>query len=94
MESRREILERELIHFASAGGLVLYAYRLLRWILPAWWFSPDQLAYLAALVVFVGSALREPGDIYHGQSLTKAIWDHTAWAAGSVLAAVAIASLT
>jgi hypothetical protein len=92
-ETPRSIAERELIHFTAAGGLVLYVYRLLCWILPADWVPGAAIPYLAALIVFVLSTLREPADIHRGQSVAKAVWDHVGWAAGCALSAATIWSI-
>jgi hypothetical protein len=87
------ILERAIIHFAAACFATLAVYNLYRYWLRRnrrveLWLSPDKyhLLVVSALTVFALATLREPVDVYFGQTVTKAITDFISWLAGGGVA--------
>ena len=85
------IIDRGLIHFTASTTLVLMLAVLLRiWYrrtrstcLPR---TMHQTQLTASLLLFAFSTLREPYDVYMGQSLIKAICDFISWALGILFA--------
>lgn len=89
------ILDRFLIHFFSAPGLILgltfglgVLERRARWS----WLPHSLLAtsIWAAGIIFACSALREAYDVSQGGTLTKSIFDYISWAGGCGLTPWAI----
>lgn len=88
------ILERAGIHYASSAMLVLLVFFALRhwqkrnWKVRLWVpYESRHLLVFSALLVFALSALREPYDVWAGQSLLKAFADFFSWFAGCATSA-------
>jgi hypothetical protein len=82
-----EILWRGLLHFICSCGIVLivllflsFIHRRTNWIfLPE---IPEQQLFIAALIVFAVSTMREAYDVSNGQPLIKAFTDYASWLLG------------
>lgn len=81
------IIDRFRIHFASATSLVLafsIGIRFARKKTRSKWLPATmyQTLIYAGLVLFSWTTLREPFDVYHGQTVTKAVFDFISWLSG------------
>ena len=83
------IVDRFVIHFAASLFLLLaFFFAIGYWIRRnakvALWVSPEEnhLLLFCGLLVFALLPLREPFDIYLGQSPVKAVTDQLSWLLG------------
>jgi len=89
------ILDRFVIHFFCAIGLVHFMYYLVAWVVRKRkqshnWLpmtKPAQLVLAALLVVFF-AFLREPFDVSNAQWVGKAYIDLSSWIFGSVVGVI------
>lgn len=85
------ILERAIIHFFSAYGLVSGTFFFLQWLRKKpqvrAWLPQSYLALfvISGLVVCLFAFVREPFDIHSGQWWGKAYFDYASWVLGSVM---------
>ena len=89
MDSFGHIAERFLIHFTASLFLLLaFFFAIGYWIRRnakvAAWISPEEnhLLLFCALLVFSLLPLREPWDVWLGQSPAKAVTDQLSWFLG------------
>jgi hypothetical protein len=87
METVGHIIERFVIHFFSATGLVLSVATFLRYAKRKKsynWLPEGARATViwAALVVFAASTMREAYDVSVGGWVVKSYFDYASWALG------------
>ena len=70
------IFERFMIHFFSAGGVLLVALNLKNFI------YPEASDFVALLMVFTLISFREIWDVKNGNPLIKSVSDWVSWAFG------------